>query len=60
MRDPGGELYGERRYDCVFAGHNGVPSCYAVRQIPGGAQAGTAEGGAAGATLCADSGWCSG
>jgi hypothetical protein len=31
IRERGGALYGERRYDRVFIGHNGAQSYYAVR-----------------------------
>jgi hypothetical protein len=31
IRKPGGALYYEKRYDRVFAGHNGAQSYYAVR-----------------------------
>ncbi len=35
MRDLGGALYGDRRYDRVFVGHNGAQSYYAVRGFRG-------------------------
>ncbi len=35
IRKLGGALYGERRYDRVFVGHNGAQSYYAVRGFRG-------------------------
>lgn len=35
LRERGGALYGERRYDRVFIGHNGAQSYYAVRGFRG-------------------------
>jgi hypothetical protein len=35
IRKRGGALYGERRYDRVFIGHNGAQSYYAVRGFRG-------------------------
>jgi hypothetical protein len=35
VRKRGGALYGERRYDRVFVGHNGAQSYYAVRGFRG-------------------------
>jgi len=35
IRELGGALYGERRYDRVFAGHNGAQSYYAARGFRG-------------------------